>query len=435
MPRSLRVKPDRLDRVKLALSRNGFRSQRSLAEDVGLSLATVSNFLTGKPVDYAVFDELCRSLALEWREIANLDFEVLSPNRDKSSETIEWRDANQNSSPSYPNGAVPLGSPFYLERTPFEKQIYQEIEKPGALVRIRAPREMGKTSLLLRVIDFAKRLGYRTVSLNLEQVDQSILSDLPQFLRWLCANVTRQLRLPPQLDEYWDEDLGSKISCTSYFQDYLLESIDTPLVLAFDETNQIFEHPQVAKDFLPLLRSWYEEAKTLPIWQKLRLVVVHSTEIYVPLDLNQSPFNVGLPIELNTFSPMQVQQLAQRYGIDWSEGEEARQLTDVVGGHPAPIHTAIYHLSRGEVTLAQLLQSASTATGIYDRHLQRHWATMHEQPKLAQALDTIISAAEPMKLDAILAFKLKSLGLIRQSGDRAIPGCNLYRQAFKSIAS
>jgi DNA-binding Xre family transcriptional regulator len=432
MPRSLKVQQDYLDKVKLALRRNGFPSQRSLAEEVGFALATVSNFLTGKPVDFVTFEELCRRLALEWKEIADLNFEVSSQTIDKNPEIPEFLDVNQDTSPRYPNGAVPLGSPFYLERAPLEEQVDQEIRKPGALVRIKAPREMGKTSLLLRVLDSAKRLGYRTVSLNLEQVDQAILSDLNQFLRWLCANTARQLQLKPRLDEYWDEDLGSKISCTSYVEDYLLESIATPLVLALDEVNQVFEHPHVAKDFLPLLRSWYEEAKTLPIWQKLRIIVVHSTEIYVPLELNQSPFNVGLPIQLDTFSKEEVQQLAQCYGLDWSDGEEARHLMDMVGGHPALVHTALYHLSSGEVTLAQLLETAPTATGIYDHHLQRHWVILQEQPELAQALDTVVSATEPVQLDPILAYKLSSLGLIERSGDKAIPGCELYRQSFKS---
>jgi hypothetical protein len=39
----------------------------------GLSLATVSNFLTGKPVDHASFVELCDRLALNCEEIAQLD--------------------------------------------------------------------------------------------------------------------------------------------------------------------------------------------------------------------------------------------------------------------------------------------------------------------------------------------------------------------------
>ena len=73
MPRSLRVQEDYIDKVKLALNRNGFPSQRSLAEDVGLALATVNKFLTGKAVDYTTFEELCRKLELDWREISTVD--------------------------------------------------------------------------------------------------------------------------------------------------------------------------------------------------------------------------------------------------------------------------------------------------------------------------------------------------------------------------
>ncbi|MFQ4144866.1 AAA-like domain-containing protein [Chlorogloeopsis sp. ULAP02] len=340
---------------------------------------------------------------------------------------------NQDTSPCYPSGSVPLDSPFYLERSFLEEQVYQEIEKPGALIRIKAPREMGKTSLLLRILDYANRQGYCTISLNLEQVERAILSDLNQLLRWLCANIARHLQRQPMLDEYWDEDLGSKISCTLYFQEYLLESINTPLILALDEVNQIFEHPQVAKDFLPLLRSWHEEAKRLPIWQKLRLLVVHSTDIYVPLELNQSPFNVGLPIQLDSFSQQEVQQLAQRYGLNWTDGEGARQLMAMVGGHPALVHLALYHLSRREITLLQLLETAPTATGIYHNHLQRHWATLAKQPELARAFDTVLNATEPVILDPLLSYKLSSMGLIKLSGVQAIAGCELYRRYFRKL--
>lgn len=333
--------------------------------------------------------------------------------------------------PCYPSGSVPLNSHFYLKRS-LESQIEREIEKPGALIRIKAPREMGKTSLLLRNLDYANRLGYNTVSLNLEQVEGSILSNLNLFLRWLCASISHQLQRKPKLNEYWDEDLGSTISCTLYLQEYLLESIDTPIVLALDEVNQIFEHPQVAQDFLPLLRSWHEEAKRLPVWQKLRLIVVHSTEIYVPLQLNQSPFNVGLPIQLDGFSLEEVQQLAQCYKLKWQNGTEARQLMAMVGGHPALINLALYYLGRGEITLSQLLKTAPTATGIYTHHLQRHWATLEKQPELSQALNWILNAGEPVFLDPILAHKLSSMGVIKQLGDKAIAGCELYRQYFTS---
>jgi transcriptional regulator with XRE-family HTH domain len=69
MSRSLCVHNDHIDKVKIAPTQNGYPHQRALANDTGLSLATISNFLTGKPVSYANFEELCRRLNLDWREI------------------------------------------------------------------------------------------------------------------------------------------------------------------------------------------------------------------------------------------------------------------------------------------------------------------------------------------------------------------------------
>ena len=178
------------------------------------------------------------------------------------------------------------------------------------------------------------------------------------------------------------------------------------------------------------MRSWFEEAKIYPLWQKLRLIVVHSTEIYVPLQLNQSPFNVGLPIQLNTFDRVEVQELARRYGLDWEDGSQVEQLMDLVGGHPMLVNIALYHLSHRDLTLTQLLETAPTATGIYSYHLQAHRVVLAAHPELAVALDAVLSAAEPIALEPILAYKLSSLGLIERSGDTVIPGCELYQRAF-----
>jgi len=80
--RSLRVRQGCIEQVNLAHRRNGFPSQRALSEDAGLSLATVSNFLTGKPVDHASFVELCQRLALNCEEVTELDVAVPSQTKD-----------------------------------------------------------------------------------------------------------------------------------------------------------------------------------------------------------------------------------------------------------------------------------------------------------------------------------------------------------------
>jgi transcriptional regulator with XRE-family HTH domain len=442
MPRSLRVQQDCLDRVKLALKHNGFPSQRFLAEEVGFALATVSNFLTGKPVDYATFEELCQRLALDWREIADLDFEVSSQATDKtpegpeSSELIdELIDTDQDTLPSYPDGAVPLGSPFYLERAPLEAQVYQEIRKPGALVRIKAPKLMGKTSLMARILAQGQSLHYRTVYLDLSSVEGGIIRNLDKFLRWFCLMVGRQLTLENRIKDYWDtEILGSNDNCTVYFEEYLLPAIDHPLVLGLDNVDRVFPYPEVVEDFLGMLRSWHEKGKIAGQWKQLRLAMAHSTECYIPLDINQSPFNAGVPVELLEFDAKQVLSLASVHGLSWHESQ-VEELMRMVAGHPYLVRLALYEISAGKLTLEQLLRDAPTEVGIFGHHLRRQLEVLKQASGLAHALQKVVTSIEPVALDSMQIYKLHSMGLVQQQDNQVMPRCNLYREYFRRVLS
>ena len=334
-----------------------------------------------------------------------------------------------------PGGSVPLNSFFYIERPPIEERTYAEINKPGSLIRIKAPSKMGKTSLMHRILTHAKQTGVHTVQIGLQRADSQVFTSLEKFLRWFCANVSRQLNLEIRLDDYWDEDIGSKVSCTLYLQEYLLEKIDAPVVLALDEVNRIFEYPEISSDFLPLLRSWYEDASELEIWQKFRLVVVHATEAYIPLDINQSPFNVGLPIKLPEFSLEQMQELAVRHGLDWAKGEKGLQklapLLAMIGGHPYLARLALYNLGHQAVTLEQLLKEAPTIAGIYSNYLRHHLANLQEHPELATALKRVVTSPTSVQLEAIAAYKLESMGLVKLEGNQAVSSCELYQLYFR----
>ncbi|NJM74138.1 MAG: hypothetical protein HC862_30925 [Scytonema sp. RU_4_4] len=335
-----------------------------------------------------------------------------------------------------PVGLIPLDSALYVERPPVESRCYEEITRPGALIRIKAPSQMGKTSLMVRILAHAKQQNsssVRTVALSLQRAERSIFNDLDKFLRWFCASITRKLQLPYRVEDYWSETFGSKSNCTSYFEDCLLPDINGVLVLGLDQVDEVFLHPEIADDFFTLLRSWYEEAaygdSGNPLWQNLRLVIVHSTEVYIPLDINKSPFNVGLAIELQTFTPVQVFNLAQRYGIHLSE-DELSELMQLVDGHPYLVQQAMYHLAQQDLTLKQLVQTAVTDAGIYSNHLHRHLRSLQEHPQLAAAYEEVIKSSTPVELEQTLAFKLHSMGLVILQGNQVVPSCELYRQYF-----
>jgi len=133
--------------------------------------------------------------------------------------------------------------------------------------------------------------------------------------------------------------------------------------LALDNLDRIFEYPDIARDFLPLLRCWHEEANNLEIWQNLRLAIANSTEIYIQLDANQSPFNVGRGIKLPGFSLEQLENLASSYGLPKNDDNQRfiLDLIALVAGHPYLSRLALEARVRGE---KNILPNAATQGGI-----------------------------------------------------------------------
>ncbi len=425
MSRSLKVSSQYIQQVKSALKRSGFARQIDLAESLQLSKATVWNFLNGRPVDYLNFYELCHKLGLDMQKIADFDSKCsdnLSPSLDMEPEEVSADVSREQAEAEVSN---------YVERPPIESRCYETILQPGSLIRIKAPKRMGKTWLIDRILDQAAKENYRTVRLSLLLADGAILKSLDEFLRWFCVVVCRQLKLPAQLAEYWEEGLGSNYKCKMYFEEYVLTQLDSPLVLALDDVDRIFPYPHIAEDFFGLLRNWHEEAKSYSIWKKLRLVVAHSTEVYIPLNINCSPFNVGVPIELREFTPEQVKDLAKRQELDWDTAQ-VTQLMTLVGGHPYLVQRAIYYLTRQEITFEQLLQTAYTESGIYSDHLRGHLWNLREHPELATAMKKVVEATTPVQLETMQSFKLQSLGLVRLDGNKVKPWCNLYARYFSA---
>jgi hypothetical protein len=425
MKRSLKLRQEFLEQVEMALRRNGFPSQKILAEDIGLARSTVNNFLTGKPVDHLTFVEISRRLGLDWQSIADFGIDTIP-----ALPLIESPDLPPlpSAEPELPEGQVDLASAFYVERVPIEAQCYQTIIKPGALIRIKAPRQMGKTSLMARILYQAKRQNCLSLPFGFQLLDEQDFTDLDKFLQRFCASVCRQLRLPNKLSEYWDEIFGSKVNCTAYFEEYILTQIDRPLVLGLDEVDRIFQYSEIASDFFGVLRAWHEEAKNNSIWKKLRLVLVHSTEVYIPLNINQSPFNVGLPVELSEFSAEQVDDLARRHRLNW-QTDRVEMLMATIGGHPYLVRLALYHLAR-DLDLKQLLEMAPTEAGLYGEHLRRHLWNLEQHPNLVAAMKEVVNATNPVRLDTMQAFQLHSMGLIHLAGNDCTPRCNLYRLYF-----
>ena len=69
--RSLKVRENCIQKVKDALDRCNYSDQKDLANDLGIGLSTLSNFLNGKRVDRSNFHEICLRLNLNSEDVAD----------------------------------------------------------------------------------------------------------------------------------------------------------------------------------------------------------------------------------------------------------------------------------------------------------------------------------------------------------------------------
>jgi hypothetical protein len=123
--------------------------------------------------------------------------------------------------------------------------------------------------------------------------------------------------------------------------------------------------------------------------------------------------------------------LAARHGLNWMRDRSVKQLMDLVGGHPALVRIALYHLAREETSLKQLLQNAHTEAGIYRHHLRRHWLTLGKNAELTQAFREVVRSGSGVILQPILAYELESMGLVKLDGEEVRISYELYRRYFE----
>lgn len=227
--------------------------------------------------------------------------------------------------------------------------------------------------------------------------------------------------------------MGSKSNATNYFNDVILANLDSSLVIAIDELSQLFVYPDIASEFLALLRTWSERAKARVIdsnlWHKLRLVSVHSTEIMMPASINPSLLNTGQVIELAELTPTQVQDLAFRSEQELTE-QQIKQLMTLLGGHPYRLQLAFFYLQQQTITLEELLENSAIATDLYAEHLKQQWWNLQRYPELWTVFTEIVRQPSPVGCEAEQASQLQNMGLVHRQGLQVSLACELFRPFF-----
>jgi hypothetical protein len=328
-----------------------------------------------------------------------------------------------------PDGTMDRESQFYVERE-VDKVVMATIQRQGVTITIKGPRQIGKSSMLMRVMAAAERMQKQVVYLDFQLFDQQVFGDQNCFYRQFCSALTIRLKLSDRVEEFWRKNLSHVQRCTDYIQSHLLIELNASLLLAMDDVDRMFESP-FRSDFFGMLRSWHNN-RALPmnrIWKKLDLALLTATEPYYWIDnLNQSPFNFGEKLTLTDFTSDQVHILNQKHGLPFDAIYE-QQLNDLLNGHPYLVRKALYLVASGQWKVDQLFAKATSDNGPFAAHLREHLHRIIHQQDLIQGMLQVIR--QQTCRDQRLLRLLMADGLVVQHHqNRVVPRCRLFAEYF-----
>ena len=328
-----------------------------------------------------------------------------------------------------PGGVVKLRDRLYVPRQA-DEQLARQIVKRGSTTTIRAPRQTGKTSLLVRGLRQAREQGAETVLIDLQSLGHEQFASLDVFLREIAALMGDELGLDEaDIANTWRATRSAQRNLNTLMEKVILPEFDTnPLVLAFDEADSMLL-TDFSSDFFRLLRFWHNRRATHEIWDRLNLVMVIATEPYLLIEnVHESPFNVGLRLDLPDFTVEQVQWLNQQHQEPVDSADFAAFMI-LFHGHPYLTRKALYTMAVDGLTWVELQEEAVQDNGPFGDHLRRHLWGLRQEASLPPALKQVLRSGRCD--DETARFRLLRVGLIQGSGDVYTPRCGLYQRYFE----
>jgi hypothetical protein len=327
-----------------------------------------------------------------------------------------------------PGGAVKLRDKLYVRRDA-DALLEEQIVKWGTTTTIRAPRQTGKTSLLIRGIHHARQQGHQDIFIDFQEFGDDDLTSLEVFLYKLAEFICVELDLDDAaLEDVWRKSQSAPLKMRRFMENHVLSAVDEPLILAIDEADYLLQ-TDFYKDFFGVLRSWHNRRANREIWEKLNIVLIISTEPYLLIDdIHQSPFNVGLELNLSDFDTSQVHELTHKHGLPIAEND-LLYLMDLLNGHPFLTRRALYLLATERLNWSQLIRTATADNGPFGDHLRHQYWIIRDKPNLKEALIEIIQTGHCS--DDIMLFRLLRAGLVKGSGTVHTCRCGLYHDYFK----